>query len=64
MAIVLDEEVAVDINEKQAITCETEKSFKDMLEKIINSAKVKKVIQNLYAIAMREEERKNRLVSD
>ena len=63
LAIVLDDEIAIDINENQTIICENEKSFNDMLEKIINSAKVKKVILNLYAIAIREEERKSRIVS-
>ena len=61
VGIVLDSDIAVEIGEKQNISCSSEDKFKDAVKRIITSSKVIKVIETLNAVALNEENRKNAL---
>ena len=53
--VVLDEDIAVDIDKtEQTITCDTLDEFNDLLFDILNSNKVQRVVNTLYAAALRE----------
>ena len=60
----LDDEIADDMGVEQRLTCENEDKFKAVLAKIINSAKVQKVIQNLYNLSREAEHMKAIAVSE
>ena len=64
LTIVLDDEIANDMGVEQRLTCENEDVFKAVLAKIINSAKVEKVIQNLYNLSRKAEHMKTVAVSE
>lgn len=50
VTLVLDEEVATQINYFSEITCNSEKEFEEILSKTLNSKKCSTVIQNLYLL--------------
>ena len=56
--IVLDDDIASDVKKGQKISCVSEDKFKEILELVISSETVKKVIDTLYAIALNEERKK------
>jgi len=58
VGIVLDNDIANEISEKQDIKCNSENEFKDTVKRIINSNKVRNVIDTLNAIALNMEKRK------
>jgi len=55
--MVVDEEIASEIEREQHILCDNEYEFEDMLKKILASKKVSKVINHLYSATLREERR-------
>ena len=59
VGIVLDNDIANEISEKQDIKCNSEDEFKDAVKRIINSNKVRNVIDTLNAIALNMEKRKS-----
>ena len=58
IGIVLDNEIAIELNSLQNIVCENEDNFKNTVKNIINSNKVKKVINTLNSIAINMENKK------
>ena len=58
VGIVLDNEIANEIGEEQNIKCNSENEFMEAVKRIINSNKVRKVIDTLNAIALNMERRK------
>jgi len=59
--LVMDADIAHDMsfiysNNSQNFVCENERVFKEVLEEILNSTKVAKVINALYSTALREEQ--------
>jgi len=55
--IVLDESIASELDVEQNIEVASQEKFEEILEKILNSNKIEKVINALLAIAMKEEKK-------
>jgi hypothetical protein len=53
--IVLDEDIAEEIKLNPIIVCENESGLAEALKEIIESPKIEKVVQSLYAKALRDE---------
>jgi len=58
LLIVLDGEIATYLNKAQEIWCKDEEEFKIVLQRIVESPKVRKVINNLYRIGKKDEQRR------
>lgn len=64
LKIVLDENIAFEIGERADITCDSEADYCDILVKILNSEKIKNVVNNLFLINKKEEMSKAALIND
>lgn len=56
VSMTIDESIALEISEDQYIECQTQNVFEEKLEKILNSNKLEKVINNLLAIVKKSED--------
>lgn len=53
--ITLDESIASEIHQDQYIICETQEQLENILEQILNSSQLEKIINNLLAIAKQQD---------